>query len=585
MTILTFDIWSARTVATIMQPAMPAAELLAQWMSSPPQSTQAPAPFVPTFSPTPQHYPAAHPLPQSLQPQYATTAFTQSIAPTPQRQQQQQLLGHTVPQPMQAPFANSAFTQPPPSIHAFNTPHHNTAMPGLQPPPHYNAAIPNLQLSPPQYGHLPAYTTVNKHTTRTTTTSHTSFTAISNHYSSNSTTALQQAQPYTISYHTQEAQIHHLTPHTSPAIHTTWYHQDYKRTTTNTSSWVDHLQEAIGDIYDICQLSFQASIFTHMNHTLQQVPGSAIGNLISPVLANIPVSHVEHQWRTQPQIQSLLLQFSDRIYITRYVDNRIVLIDKSQQRRADIKHFLTDTFYEPPVLLEQEPDLSFLGCTIDPDRQTVSCIQPTNTWQFQPFASAASKQHKLSAAFSRICLAARHSYPRKQAKHDVESLIRRYVSLGYPEKPLRAKASQMLRHICWLVLWSSKRLDVTPDVITSNHQSYPSSFNSKKFGLIVNLVSTYMTQDQQRWGVGFFALSPKQPHWGKSFLTKNRSQRLAIRVSGNPGSKGASSGMDDMRYLTTSNFLSPWPYISFSLSLFSNTAHSWYLKLHTSLTL
>jgi hypothetical protein len=123
-------------------------------------------------------------------------------------------------------------------------------------------------------------------------------------------------------------------------------------------------------------------------------------------------------------------------------------------------------------------------------------------------------------------LAARHSYPRKQAKHDVESLIRRYVSLGYPEKPLRAKASQMLRHICWLVLWSSKRLDVTPDVITSNHQSYPSSFNSKKFGLIVNLVSTYMTQDQQRWGVGFFALSPKQPHWGKSFLTKNRAQRL-----------------------------------------------------------
>jgi hypothetical protein len=83
---------------------------------------------------------------------------------------------------------------------------------------------------------------------------------------------------------------------------------------------------------------------------------------------------VEHQWRTQPQIQSLLQQFSDHIYITRYVDNRIVLIDKSQQRHADIKHFLTDTFYEPPVLLEQEPDLSFLGCTIDPDRQTLSYI-------------------------------------------------------------------------------------------------------------------------------------------------------------------------------------------------------------------
>ena len=209
-----------------------------------------------------------------------------------------------------------------------------------------------------------------------------------------------------------------------------------------------HHQIRFGDIYDICQLSLQASIFTHMNHTFQQVRGSAIGNQISPVLANITVSHVEHQWRTQPQIQLLLQQFSDRIYITRYVDNRHVLIDKSQQHHAGIRHFLTDTFYEPPVLLEQEPDLSFLGCTIDPDRQTLSYIQPTNTWQFQPFASAASKQHKLSAAFSRICLAARHSYPRKQAKDDVESLIRRYVSLGYPEKVLRAKASQMLRHTC-----------------------------------------------------------------------------------------------------------------------------------------
>ena len=42
-----------------------------------------------------------------------------------------------------------------------------------------------------------------------------------------------------------------------------------------------------------------------------------------------------------------------------------------------------------------------------------------------------------------------------------------------------------------------------------------------------------------------------------------------LRVSGNPGSKGASSGMDDMRYLTTSNFPSPWPssiYLSLSLS-------------------
>ena len=52
--------------------------------------------------------------------------------------------------------------------------------------------------------HLLAYTTLNKHDTSTTSTSHASFTAISNHYSFNSTTESQQAQPYTISHHTQE---------------------------------------------------------------------------------------------------------------------------------------------------------------------------------------------------------------------------------------------------------------------------------------------------------------------------------------------------------------------------------------------
>ena len=39
-----------------------------------------------------------------------------------------------------------------------------------------------------------------------------------------------------------------------------------------------HRQIRVGDIYKICELSLQASIFPHMNHTFQQVRGSAIGN-------------------------------------------------------------------------------------------------------------------------------------------------------------------------------------------------------------------------------------------------------------------------------------------------------------------
>ena len=169
MATLKIDMCSACSfVIPTMQPAMTAADLFAQWMSSASHNTQASAPFLSTFSQTPpQHYRAGHTLPQSMQPQCTTAAFTQPFAPTPQQQQQQpQLLGHTVPQPTQAPFANSAFTQPP-SCHTFNTPHHSTAMPGLQPPPHYNAAIPNPQLSPSQYGSFLTYQPT-PHSTSTT---------------------------------------------------------------------------------------------------------------------------------------------------------------------------------------------------------------------------------------------------------------------------------------------------------------------------------------------------------------------------------------------------------------------------------
>ena len=53
------------------------------------------------------------------------------------------------------------------NLYAFNTQHHSTAMPCLQPPPHYNAAIPNLQLSPPQYGSFVTYQSTPQSTSTT----------------------------------------------------------------------------------------------------------------------------------------------------------------------------------------------------------------------------------------------------------------------------------------------------------------------------------------------------------------------------------------------------------------------------------
>ena len=194
--------------------------------------------------------------------------------------------------------------------------------------------------------------------------------------------------------------------------------------------------------YVVCLSRHQ--FFSQLQQTFQQIRGSAIGNQISPVLAHITVSLTEQDWLDQPEVQQYLQRHADRILITRYVDNRLVLIDQSQQHHPAIQPFLQDTFYQDPVILEDEPDNSFLGCTTDLHKHTLSYNQPGNTWQFQSLGSAACTQHKLSAAYSRICLAARHSHPYEQAHRDVESLIQSYVSLGYPYKQLRAMAARIL---------------------------------------------------------------------------------------------------------------------------------------------
>ena len=50
------------------------------------------------------------------------------------------------------------------------------------------------------------------------------------------------------------------------------------------------------DLSRICQLSLETSFFTQMGRIFKQTRGSAIGNQISPSLANIAVSYKEQQW-------------------------------------------------------------------------------------------------------------------------------------------------------------------------------------------------------------------------------------------------------------------------------------------------
>ena len=195
----------------------------------------------------------------------------------------------------------------------------------------------------------------------------------------------------------------------------------------------------------LCGLSLHTSLFSNMKKVFKQQRGSAIGNQISPSLANIniAVSYVEHQ-RHQKH-KDALEKHSDELYIFRYVDNRLVLCGQHLADRWFTQEFLTDFFYRHPVELEGVINEELLGTILNANLRTLSFQQPTASFQFRPFRSTGTEAHKLSAAAARICLASRYSLPDQQARSDVQQLVKSYLEHDYPATKLKQLPNKFLQ--------------------------------------------------------------------------------------------------------------------------------------------
>ena len=97
------------------------------------------------------------------------------------------------------------------------------------------------------------------------------------------------------------------------------------------------------DLCQPCELSLHTSLFSHMKKVFKQQRGSAIGHQISPSLANIAVSYLEHQ--RHQQHKDALAKHSNELYIVRYVDNRLVLCGQHLADSWFTQQFLADFFY------------------------------------------------------------------------------------------------------------------------------------------------------------------------------------------------------------------------------------------------
>ena len=201
-------------------------------------------------------------------------------------------------------------------------------------------------------------------------------------------------------------------------------------------------QVRISDIVDLCRLSLQASIFQQMGRTFRQVRGSAIGNQVSPILADVAVSFCEQRWGKEhlPAIQASGLDF----FATRYVDNRLVVYDHRLASRVELQLLLHDHFYQLPVELEQVSSGEFLGTAILVPQFQLTFQQPREDWQFRHSLSAGSTAQHFAAVRSRMCMIAGYTFPSDQTCQDMITLIQTYERRGFSAHELIPLAKKFL---------------------------------------------------------------------------------------------------------------------------------------------
>ena len=197
-----------------------------------------------------------------------------------------------------------------------------------------------------------------------------------------------------------------------------------------------------------------------MKQTFQQVRGSAIGNQVSPTLANLAVSVLEVDWRRR--CDDPAQRFSSRLFTTRYVDNRLTLADEHLLDFSFLSIFSDLAFYQPPVQPECVPGDEgdqFLGFHIHPASRKLVFVQPQEDFQFRPFLAAGTVANKYAPVQSRMATAARYSFPFAQAEEDTLHLARTYIDRGFPEAKvmairrkflqLRVRSENSLAGPCW----------------------------------------------------------------------------------------------------------------------------------------
>jgi hypothetical protein len=173
------------------------------------------------------------------------------------------------------------------------------------------------------------------------------------------------------------------------------------------------------------------SYFTSLGQVYRQKRGSCIGSPLSPALCNLTVAFEEHIWTNTYDCH-----ISRTTFCTRYVDNRLILLQQETQN-TEAFQVLTDlNFYKDPVTLEPEEGNKFLGFTINHNKHTCTYIVPEHDWQYRSSSSAGSTASILSGMASRLHIIKRGTYPQLPVPPEAITLINKYKDQGFTTKVL-----------------------------------------------------------------------------------------------------------------------------------------------------
>ena len=174
-------------------------------------------------------------------------------------------------------------------------------------------------------------------------------------------------------------------------------------------------------------------MFTVLGRRFRQTRGAAIGNQISPTLANATVA--VHEQIFAEKVDYVIRNDSQRMWCIRYVDNRLVVMAKTLSNNPHIKSFLEDNFYQEPVVLESvtAPDAvqEFLGFDLQVQIYKILLLIRDAPWKVRPSSSAGTLQRKLAAYNSKKLSIMKFVFPESQKQVQLKQLKTVFVRAGY----------------------------------------------------------------------------------------------------------------------------------------------------------